>query len=316
MINTEYISKNFEILLSNIKEYNNQVKELIELFSKNKNECNEIINNDIERSKNILDDYNDFVDKINNLQKFEIEKFVSNTINLKIAETDSDKYYENLFISNNIDQNDKNLFDNLPVITKYKTINNSSIIQEKYDNIIDIYKINRHVMKNLFAFNFILSYTQKNDIQEDKNIIRKYYKGTLIIDNVIDNPEVKAFITIPDNEILGFENKSIGPEFEIEFKYDDNNIYIMFKHTKIFRFDINENNELVDIFSDSFYKSKEIYYNIDLAFYPVDESLYIETVENETEFENREEIPYSKITLKPIKEGFYKYINFDCLSYQ
>ena len=41
MINTEYISKNFEILLSNIKEYNNQVKELIELFSKSKNECNE-----------------------------------------------------------------------------------------------------------------------------------------------------------------------------------------------------------------------------------------------------------------------------------
>ena len=58
--------------------------------------------------------------------------------------------------------------------------------------------------------------------------------------------------------ILGFENESIGPEFEIEFKYDDNNIYIMFKHTKIFRFDINENNELVDIFSDNFYKMSQL----------------------------------------------------------
>jgi len=294
------INSKINKLKQNIKEFNTKKKELYEYILKNKNKYQESADTDYEKSKLISDNYMEMKEKIIELNNF--------NINDKIDELKS--LIDNNVIKNNtkpinyqIIQDEKNKYDNLPIDTKYKTISKNDNIKLEYNNEIAIYKINRHILKDIIAFNFLISYSQENK----NSIIEKYYKGTLIVNNITSNPNVKGYIIIPDNEIDGFENASIGPEFEINFKCNEDYIYIIFTHTKIFRFDIDNDNNFIDIFSTQ-YSKKEISYKIDLAFYSADESTNIETIEQiDTECFD---IKNSKIILKPIEEGFYKYINF------
>ncbi len=314
MKDTKDISRSYEKLLSNIRDYNARVDNLINEFAENEKRYKEVVVDDNKRAEVLSERWELMIEKIRELEQFEAENFINESINEQISLTEN--IYNINENKNNKIQNDDNKFDNLPVNTEYISLNKLDTIKEEYNNQLGTFKIRRNTNQNIKVINFILSYEQynnENEINSDnENIIRKYYKGTIITQDINEKiPQIKAFLTIPDLEISGFENKSIGPEFEFIFTYDDLYIYINLVHKKIFRFDwvneTNENFELLDMLSPDYNKTSKIRYSIKAALYSVDEDNF----EKINEYYGPNEIPYSKITLKPIENGFYKYINFD-----
>lgn len=365
MRSTKEIANEYSEITDKISEYNRKVNELSELFTSNIKVFSENEKTDRDKLEIVKDNYNKLIEKVKEIEDFEAESFANKVENettfkkdisdLTIDEEELKTLLESYKSSAKANYTD--LPNNTVRVELMQTLSKDLTPEaprlQRYYDLNKIVKIDRSKINDISCINFGISYNQfnmnhfdativpesKDDLVQtnenvmvfasDSNVITRYYRGTIIIFNNDSKPKIKAFVTIPDNEVLN-DAQTIGPEFDFDFYYDPDFIYIRCYKFKPFRLNWIEDVKtfkIFDIFDRDYYADYgkvRIYSNI--FFYTLENSLENTIVENTEELDlpnlvsgghygtNKTftfKIDNSDLNIKPIEEGFYKYLNFN-----
>lgn len=335
-------------LTDRISEYNKKVNELAEIFTNNSKTFLEKGESDKERLKYIQENYEKLLEKVKEIENFEADSFANQVESDVSFKKDIDEItIDETELSNVINQykssNDSTSMD-LPknalrfdlynsIKTEYRNggakVFVSNPIESNYEINDKTILLDRSKINDISCINFGISYSQLNmshfydqnpnniEYSGDPNIINRYYRGTIIIYNNENVPKIKAFITIPDNEVLN-NNQTIGPEFDFDFYYDKDFIYIRCYNMKPFRLNWIDDLNGIRIF-DMFDRERSnentnVMIRANMFLYTIENSADTTltlTTDDLSKKEEINEISNSKFSIKPINEGFYKYINFN-----
>lgn len=354
MRSTKEIANEYSEITDKISEYNRKVNELSELFTSNIKVFSENERTDRDKLEIVKDKYNELIEKVKEIEEFEAESFANKVENdttfkkdisdLTIDEEELKTLLQSYKSSAKANYTD--LPSNTVRIELKQTLSKDltpedPFLLEDYD-LKKIVKIDRKKINDISCINFGISYNQFNMSHFDKsivpeskddlvqanendmiyasnaNVITRYYRGTIIVFNNESVPKIKAFVTIPDNEVLN-DAQTIGPEFDFDFFYDSDFIYIRCYKLKPFRLNWIEDVKTFKIFDmfdqDNYHKYGKARIYANAFFYTLENNLE-NTIIEETEnnyLDNKEftfKIDNSELNIKPIEEGFYKYLNF------
>ena len=169
----------------------------------------------------------------------------------------------------------------------------------------------------------------KGDIAND-NIITRFYRGIIFFKNVLDRRDdiykkYAAYLLCPDPELNGDIKSTVGPLFNIHFKEDDEYIYLVFDNFLPYRIDWDETDNSITPFdmydkdrAGNSYINFEVWgilsdlsnFNYENGFYDMGTTLK-EINESEKIYDSK----YRDLTIKPLSNGFVKYIGLDLNTY-
>jgi hypothetical protein len=276
---------------------------------------------------------------------FDIKEFIENEVHptknaYKIGKiTDSDLLHPlknqtcNFKLFNNFGMSDVIRLNNLIYDLNYiiDNNNNNNPLSEH-----DIVKIERNC--NIKTIEFSLLYNQYNKrwfedsdfdfdnrtyIGDEKNanIITRHYNGVIILTeldekdaNNLSKISIKAKIISPDKDIFGSGGKSIGPEINLDFKYDEEYIYIFFNGFKPYGLnwkEINGKTELIDLYDESEVLNAHINFEWYASFTDISykQGIWVNKIK-ELQYENFDvtKLPViDSIQIKPLKDAIIKH---------
>ena len=372
--NQSSINKKIEAFNAGVREYNELMNNLLQTITNETNYISSVQEKNAAKVAELLDKYDEILNNTkkailnNTLSKLPtIDKIVADNIDGLQSVTkdhDYDKYASE--IKKELEDY-TNPFDKENAYYEPFVIN-SDIDSAKSDIISPIYdfgyKYCARIRKNAnvkaieFGFNisqFNLSHFSDSDFDvsgnyigkpDNENIINRYYRGILFFTDIFDAEKfkVRAKLLLPDNDPLGLDNISIGPEIDIKYSIDNEYIYIYVKSFSPYRLDWDYNKttgkyDYFDIYSDDHIEKSRVHFIINgffddltrrnedvitaqplLIYYGYEnynKDRY--TKESDDEESNETRISSKIISknikdlciLKPIEYGFIKYLNFE-----
>lgn len=159
---------------------------------------------------------------------------------------------------------------------------------------------------------------------DNPNIIHRFYRGFIFITDVFDSEKMKirAKVMLPDTDPIKVYNKTIGPEIDLEFKQDNEFIYIDVNKFTPFRIDWNiasgssfvgEKCEYFDMLDEEHINNSKIFFEVHCFFDDITRKDVYNTNDEIATLENwnkSDKIDFD-LSLSPSKGGFIKFINFD-----